>query len=243
MSKSNNRTSEESSVSPASQALYLDQPTSSKQVLLKLSLVIIRNGDKSLETYAVLDDRSERTILLNEAARRLDLQGEIEDLALRTVRQDVHTIHGRSVSFSIAPFSHPDRSYPVKGAFTAKELALVQHTYPISDLQRRYHHLRDLPLHDIHEAQPLVLIGSDYPHLITPVEPVRLGPPGGPAAVHTMLGWTLQGPSRLIKPHLQAQECLFISCVSPEAELFRQVEKLWQLDTLPYQSEKVVSRS
>lgn len=243
MSKSNNRTSEESSVSPTSQALYLDRPTSSRQVLLKLIRVIIQNGDKSLETYAVLDDGSERTILLNEAAQRLDLQGEIEDLALRTVRQDVHTIHGRSVSFFIAPVSHPDRSYPVKGAFTAKELALVQHTYPISDLQRRYHHLRDLPLHDIHEAQPLVLIGSDYPHLITPVEPVRLGPPGGPAAVHTKLGWTLQGPSRLIKPHLQAQECLFISCVSPEAELFCQVEKLWQLDTLPYQSEKVVSRS
>ncbi|KAG1936295.1 hypothetical protein F2P79_018645 [Pimephales promelas] len=195
MSKGNNQTSEKSPVSPASQTLYLDRPTSGKQILLKLSRVIIRNGDKSLETYAVLDDGSERTILLNEAARRLDLKGEIEDLALRTVRQDVHTIHGRSVSFSIAPVSYPDRSYPVKGAFTAKELALVQHTYPISDLQIRYRHLRDLPLHDIHEAQPLVLIGSDYPHLITPVEPL-------------------------------------ISSV-----------RLKNLDTLPYLSEKVVSRS
>lgn len=96
MSKGNNQTSEKGPVSPASQTLYLDWPTSGKQVLLKLSRVIIRNGDKSLETYAVLDDGSEHTILLNEAARRLDLQGEIEDLG-------VHTIHGRSVSFSIAP--------------------------------------------------------------------------------------------------------------------------------------------
>ncbi len=197
----------------------------------------------SLETYAVLDDGSERTILLNEAAQRLGLQGEMEDLALRTVRQEVRTIHGRSVSFSIAPVSCPERSYHIKGAFTAKELNLVQHTYPIADLQRSYRHLQDLPLHDVNKAQPLVLIGSDYPHLITPVEPVRLGPPGGPAAVHTKLGWTLQGPSRLLKPHLQPQECLFISCASPEAELFGQVERLWQLDTLPYQSEKVVSRS
>ncbi len=232
-----------SMVDPASQTLYLDQPTSSKQVLLKLSRVILQNGNMSLETYAVLDDGSERTILLNEAAQRLGLQGEMEDLALRTVRQEVRTIHGRSVSFSIAPVSCPERSYHIKGAFTAKELNLVQHTYPIADLQRSYRHLQDLPLHDVNKAQPLVLIGSDYPHLITPVEPVRLGPPGGPAAVYTKLGWTLQGPSRLLKPHLQPQECLFISCASPEAELFGQVERLWQLDTLPYQSEKVVSRS
>ncbi|XP_073719442.1 uncharacterized protein [Misgurnus anguillicaudatus] len=228
---------------PSIQTLYLDRPASSKQVLLKLSRVILQNGDKSLETYAVLDDGSERTILLYEAAQRLGLHGEVENSALRTVRQEVHTIHGRAVSFSISPVSNPDRSYSIKGAFTAKELALVQHTYPIADLQSRYRHLRDLPLNDIHEAQPLLLIGSDYPHLITPVEPVRLGPPGGPAAVHTKLGWTLQGPSSLLNPSLHSQECLFISCLSPKDELFRQVENLWKLDTLPYRSEKVVSRS
>lgn len=47
-----------SMVGPASQPLYLDRPTSSKQVLLKLSRVILQNGDMSLETYAVLDDGS-----------------------------------------------------------------------------------------------------------------------------------------------------------------------------------------
>ncbi len=41
---------------PASQTLYLDRPTSSKQVLLKLSRVILQNGNMSLETYSVLDD-------------------------------------------------------------------------------------------------------------------------------------------------------------------------------------------
>nr|XP_055025291.1 uncharacterized protein LOC129415362 [Misgurnus anguillicaudatus] len=226
-----------------SQTLYLDRPTSGRQVLLKLSRVVLWNGDKSLETYAVLDDGSERTILLHDAAQRLGLQGKPEDLALRTVRQEVHTIQGHSVSFSISPVSLPDRAFQIHGAFTAKELGLVQHTYPITYLQEKYHHLRNLPLPDITQAQPLVLIGSDYPHLITPVEPVRLGPPGGPAAVHTRLGWTLQGPSRFLQSVLQPQECLFVSCSSPETELFNQVERLWKLDIVPYQSEKVVTRS
>ncbi len=194
-----------SMVGPASQILYLYRPTSSKQVLLKLSIVILQNGNMSLETYSVLDDGSEWTILLNEAAQRLGLQGEMEDLTLRTVTQEVRTIHGRSVSFSIAPVPCPERSFHFKGAFTAKELNLVQHTYPISDLQRSYRHLQDLHLHDVNKAQSLVLIGSDYQHLIPPVDPVRLGSTGGPAAVHTKLGWNLQGPSRLLKLHLQPQ--------------------------------------
>lgn len=240
-----NRESEGSAgpISSTSQTLYLDRPTSGKQVLLKLSRVVIQNGDKSLETFVVLDDGSERTILLHEAAQRLGLQGTVEDLALRTVRHEVHTIRGRSVSFSIAPASQPDKSFTIQGAFMAKELGLVQHTYPITDLQRKYRYLRDLPLNDINQAQPLVLIGSDYPHLITPVEPVRLGPKGGPAAVHTRLGWTLQGPSRFLRPRLQPQECLFVSCVTPNSELFNQVERLWKLDILPYRSDKAVTRS
>lgn len=122
-------------ISSTSQTLYLDRPTSGNQVLLKLSRVVIQNGDKSLETFAVLDDGSERTILLHEAAQRLGLQGTVEDLALRTVRHEVHTFRGSSVSFSIAPASQPDKSFPIHGAFTAKELGLVQHTYPITDLQ------------------------------------------------------------------------------------------------------------
>ncbi|XP_073764219.1 uncharacterized protein [Danio rerio] len=230
-------------VSSTSQTLYLDRPTSGKQVLLKLSRVVIRNGDRSLETYAVLDDGLERTILLHEAAQRLGLQGTIEDLALRTVRQEVHTIRGNSVSFTIAPASQPDRSFQVFGAFTAKGLGLVKHTYPITELQQKHGYLRDLPLHAINQAQPLVLIGSDYPHLITPVEPVILGSKGGPAAVHTRLGWTLQGPSRILCSQLQPQECFFVSCAKPDSELFNQVENLWKLDILPYRSDKVVTRS
>lgn len=83
----------------------MDRPTSSSQVLLKLSRVILKSGTKVIETYAIMDDGSERTILLCEAADRLGLQGEPEDLALRTVRQEVCNIKGTAVSFTVAPAS------------------------------------------------------------------------------------------------------------------------------------------
>lgn len=65
--KGNNRASEGSTIpiTSSSQTLYLDWPTGGRKVLLKLSWVCIWNGDKLLETYAVLDDGSERTIILH----------------------------------------------------------------------------------------------------------------------------------------------------------------------------------
>lgn len=55
---------------------------------------------------------------------------------------------------------------------------------------------RELLLQPFSKAASLVLIGSDFPQLIVPTEPVQMGPKGGPVAVHTALGWALQGPVR-----------------------------------------------
>lgn len=38
-------------------------------------------------------------------------------------------------------------------------------------------------------------------------------------------------------------QSLFISCTSPEADLYYAVERLWKVDVLPYQSEKVITCS
>lgn len=230
-------------VNSAVETLYLDRPTASSKVLLKVSRVILRNGDKELDTYAILDDGSERTMLLYEAAQQLGLQGLPEDIALRTVRQDIRVVHGAAVSFSVASVSQPNKPFTIERAFTAKGLSLAKHTYPVKLLQKKYRHLQGLPIPQLQQAQPLLLIGSDYPHLITATEPVRLGPPGGPAAVKTRLGWTLQGPSKFLASQLSPQQCLLTSTLSPEAELFNNVQKLWQMDILPYRSEKLITRS
>ncbi len=113
----------------------------------------------------------------------------------------------------------------------------------IGALQKTYRHLRGLPLHSFNQEQPLLLIGSDYPHLITPVEPVHLGPPGGPAALKTRLGWTLQGHAKVLMHQSSTPQCLLINTLSPSAELLSHVTKLWQMDILPYRNEKLIIRS
>lgn len=41
-----------------------------------------------MEAYAILDDGSERTIILQNAVRKLGVKGQPEDMVLRTIRQD-----------------------------------------------------------------------------------------------------------------------------------------------------------
>lgn len=228
-------TPEEGRVSrPSTEVLYLDRPTEGCRVLLKVVKVRIHNGDKTLNTYAVLDDGSERTMLLPGAAEQLGLRGTPEALPLRTIRQDVQTLQGESVSFTVSSPLKPKTKYKITGAFTAARIGLAAHTYPMGELKGKYKHLIGLPIRTLTNIEPLLLIGSDHPYLITPIEPVRLGPPRGPAAIHTRLAWALQGPAGALRQFERSRQCLFTTVAPQNSELQKHVEKLWQVDTVPF---------
>lgn len=126
--------------------LYIDRPPEGRKVLLKVCKVILRNGTRTVETFAISDDGSESTILLHPAAQQLGLQGETEYLPIRTIRQEPQVLQGAMVSLTIASAAEPHRVFQIKGAFTAKQLGLAEHTQPVETLQQRYRHLKDLPL-------------------------------------------------------------------------------------------------
>ncbi len=223
--------------------VYLDRPNRSQKVMLKIVKVLLHNREKVIEAYAVLDDGSERSIVLSQAVDQLNLPTEPETLTLRTVHHDVVNLHGATVSLHVSPLHQPCRKYLIPHAFTADNLRLSEHSYPVSALRRKYDHLRSLPLPMIDPAQPLLLIGSDLPHLLTPVQPVCTGPANGPIAVCTRLGWTLQGPIGPIQTTLSTPQCFHITTTITNTELFKNVERLWQVDTLPYVNEKTATRS
>ncbi|KAI3370351.1 hypothetical protein L3Q82_025121 [Scortum barcoo] len=99
---------------PAPATYYLDPSWISSCVLLKMIKVFLYNGKWRIETYAILDDGSERTILLHSAAQQLGLQGQCEELALRTIQQDTRTVQGRTVSFSVSSTNLPQKPQPLQ---------------------------------------------------------------------------------------------------------------------------------
>ena len=122
---------------------------------------------------------------------------------------------------------------------------MAEHSCPASDLQREYPHLQGLPLPDVVHTRPLILIGLDHCHLLVPKEPVRIGPYGGPIAVHTALGWAVQGPANALpQPLTSGVQALFTLCKTvfcpATAELMENVERL---DSFPHHKEKEVTRS
>lgn len=205
--------------SSPSELLYVDQPNRSHKVMLKVVNVFIHNGEKTLKTYEVRDDGVDRSILLPQAVQHLGLTTEPETISLHTVRYDIVQLDGASMSFEISPLNQPNERHAINQAFTAENLGLSQ---PVKQLQEQYHHLNGIPLQPIDSAFPLVLIGSDYAHLTTATEEIWMGSPGGPLAVHTKLGWALQGPANLI----QTQQNLSLTLTCFKSELLRNVERL-----------------
>lgn len=85
---------------------------------------------------SLLDDGSERSMLLPAPAESLGIKGVPEDFPLRTVQQDIQVLHGHKVSFHLSPAAKPKVNYKVDGTFTASCLSLAQHTYPLEHLQK-----------------------------------------------------------------------------------------------------------
>lgn len=211
--------------STATDVLYLDRPANCNCVLLKVIRVFLLHGDRTLDTYTNLDDGSKRTMLLTDAAWKLELQGTPEELALQT-------LSGADPLWCISDLKHLSNlatqdQFPNQWAFTVTRLGVADHSYPVTCLQKRYKYLVGYLIQPFVNARPIVLIGADYPHFIT---------------VWTRLGWTLQGPARVVEQHLWPQKCLLTSIIPPTSVLFRNVKKLWQIDTLPFQNEEEVTQ-
>ncbi|KAK7933404.1 hypothetical protein WMY93_004300 [Mugilogobius chulae] len=230
-------------VSTASSIVYLDQATHSGRVMLKVVPVTLHCKGKSLSTHAILDDGSERTIVLSAAVHYLQLDKIPESLKLRTIRQEVSELQGASVSFEISEPRCPKIKHHISNAFSATKLNLAKQSCPMDTLRQKYSHLSEVPFKAFKDVQPMLLIGSDNAHLITPLSPVKAGPLGTPVAVNTKLGWAIQGPATFLHQPTETS-CLHTSLLpTPSQVLKHNVEKLWQLDVLPFRSEKEVTRS
>ncbi len=243
---------EANSRKPPTGISYLIRSSCSAKVLLKVLKVLLSFKGKELETYAILDDGSQRTMLLSTAAYYLELDRVAESLALRTVRQGTEALEGSKVTFNVSSASNSLKKSLIKEAFTSIHLGLDEQTCP-AQIFCRFRHLQGLPVQPFTQVKPVLLTGSDHSHLLCPIERVHLGPGEGPAAVHTCLGWALQGPTMLPSSpedtgtvdleSVNVVQILFLENQSVSSDLRCNVEKLWQVDVLPFQSSKSTARS
>ncbi|XP_033127646.1 uncharacterized protein LOC117125284 [Anneissia japonica] len=225
---------------PSTVQLYIDRQHRLHNVMLKILPVTLHGPKSYIDTYAILDDGSMRIIIMTQALKKLHITGVKDSILLTTVNQGRTECSGYSVNLHVSSRDNHQCRFSLQGVFSAHQLSFSEYTHPIQSLQKRYAHLRQIPLTDINQAKPLILIGSDNAGLILPLEPVRLGPRGAPAAIRTALGWTIQGPSHLLT-YQQPQSTYFVN-TKVNQDLLKNVKRLWEIDILPYSKHAVRSR-
>ncbi|XP_062708532.1 uncharacterized protein LOC134288256 [Aedes albopictus] len=171
---------------------HAHQVTSS-QVLFRYLPIVLHGKYHSIQTFAFLDDGSELTLLDNELADELQLEGEPMPLCLHwTGGAKRREEESRSVKLEVSAKHNESKTYSITGVRTVAELLLPSQTLNLEELSQRYPHLKGLPISSYQNVRPRILIGMKDQHLSL-VQKSREGALHQPIAVKTRLGWTVCG--------------------------------------------------
>ncbi|XP_039438455.1 uncharacterized protein LOC120419726 [Culex pipiens pallens] len=163
-----------------------------KTALFRIIPVELHGNNRSVSAYAFLDDGSSRTMVDEEIAKELGVEGEVLPLCLQWTANVKRT---ESASQRIALEISGDEvgaRFALNDVRTVKKLELPRQSLRFEELAKTYPYLQGLPVKDYDHAAPRILIGNDNAY-VTAMLKVREGQPGEPIAARSRLGWTVYG--------------------------------------------------
>ena len=167
-----------------------------KETFLQIVPVTLRSElGQDIDTYALLDDGSQRTLLRDDIAERLHLNGEPEALSVSTVIEKAEqSIPTKSTSLTV--YSR-DRGFELEiddvSVVPAKNFNMPRR--PRLEDCDHFTHLDNISIDAISPDDITLLIGGDEAEVHIPLD-VQRGRKDQPLAVKTPFGWTLFGASR-----------------------------------------------
>ncbi|XP_058448836.1 uncharacterized protein LOC131428813 [Malaya genurostris] len=184
--------------------------------------VTLYGATKQVECYAFLDDGSELTLIDQNLAEDLEVDGKPKPL------------------FS----GHSGRKFVLDDVRTVEDLQLPVQSLDVDILKKSYPYLCDIPVASYKNVRPRILIGLKHAR-ITLVRRSREGKIGEPIAVKTHLGWTIYGSSNLPDPDGTAHRIYHICECNHSSDdslqrLHRAVKSFFSLESLGiYKPEKI----
>lgn len=193
----------------------------------KIVPIRLSRKDRTVTTYAILDDCSSLTMLEQSVADSLGISGLTLPLQLKWTGNTTRiepTSQLVGVEVSGVDLS---KSFKLDRVRTVSNLNLPSQTQSADELQK-YSHLHGISLPLFHNAVPQMLIGLPHAKLLSPSK-VKIGNDGEPAAAKTPLGWVVYGSTddnhnRVL--HINEQECV------PDSVLDEEVIKYFALESL-----------
>ena len=199
--------------------------------LLPIVAVILRSHKHSFKTYALLDTGSEATLIRQDVADKLALEGPVEPSRISTYHADDPKATTKRVDFQIHSVDGSNR-FEVRRAHTVPQLHLKKRAVAWSGVLGRWPHLSGLKFPTHRSNDVTVIIGYDHPDLLDVIEtrkdPLRSG---SPRALLTPFGWCVVGPVTGERG-TERIDCNAITMKDPAAIFTRLVEDFFLNDTL-----------
>ncbi|XP_053699046.1 uncharacterized protein LOC128746016 [Sabethes cyaneus] len=161
-------------------------------VLFRIVPVILYGPKNTVHTYAFIDDGSELTLMDQDLANELGVEGPRKSLCLKWTGGTRKVEDGsQQVNLQISG-TQGSKKYELRGVYTMSYLQIRPQTLVLSEMQKKYPHLAGIPLEAYQDISPRILIGLDNAKLGYVIKS-REGKQNEPIAVKTRLGWMVYG--------------------------------------------------
>ncbi|XP_045023214.1 uncharacterized protein LOC123467324 [Daphnia magna] len=180
--------------------------------LLQVVPVTVEHNGNKFDTFALLDPGNEASLILQNLAVQLKIDGPTEIARLGTFHGVDPEIKTTRVTFNIFPRDQ-SRTFTVKNAYAVPKLEVTSRKINWPALKHQWKHLNDLDFPFIDSNKVSVLLGSDVMR-VHDVLDVRIPPEGieAPDGIRTHFGWCLTGPvpTSMLQPHDKSPPKIFL---------------------------------
>ena len=206
--------------------------TSTSGSYLGIVPVIVEANGASVQTYALLDNGSDKTLVTDKLISALGVEGSPVDFTISGVNIDSVPYRGKQVDLKVRPLTGTD-VLDVRRAWSVNALPSPDEPLPTRAALQRWPHLCDIEVTRIPGATVSLLIGNDVSAAHLPFEH-RSGTDAEPYALKTALGWAVRGPREPSKSRRgsgrarDVQSCLVRT--NANADLCSQVKAYFEAD-------------
>jgi hypothetical protein len=194
-----------------------------------------KGKDKLITTYAFLDPGSNTSFCTQDLINRLGISGRETVLSLTTM--DNENVKSKSFVVSLEVSDIQGQNViELPTVFSRAKLPVAKEDIPSQSDVDRWPYLEGVNLHQV-DANVDILIGNDVPKALEPKE-IRESENGGPYAIRTLLGWTVNGPLGR-----QGYCARTVNRVEADVELTSQFNKFCEMEFNDLKSETVKAMS
>ena len=154
--------------------------------------VKMKDSNFFVETYAFLDPGSNTTFCTERLIGQLGAPGNQASLSLTTMNNE-NVISNCTVVNLVACDLKEQNAVELPNVYSCERLPVTTKDIPSQADINQWSYLRSIKLPSIESDKVDLLIGNDVPKALEPKQ-VKQSQDGGPYAIKTVLGWTINGP-------------------------------------------------